>query len=415
MKQIFLKFKFDIALIVIALLWLYVFDFLFQISTQSIGCPDCNSYLSAAKNLYQLHIGNQYRPMGIAAINGFPLLFGFSDDAVFAFGYYVNIGCWIGTTLVIFELSKTYLKPKIAFLVALVLIFFIGNTTLVFQLMSETVFMFAIAVVFYFLFKYFKNNNFSSLAIALSIMIFAMLIKPGALFLAIIVSLFFVKVLIRNYGSRWMALVYGAVLLVMVQCAGIKYQFGNFTISYIDGLTYYNYLGSKAKCMKEDEIFNQQNNPYGMPHFSALPSEQKKIAVEDLKFQLQTNTVNLARAYADDVYGNTTSGSSYVLECENKWNTTYFETSKFVFYSASQWQNIFFTIIGFLLSIWYFFKGNQQFRLIAIFVIYTIVSSGISCDQGDRFHVITFPFVLLLIAKFLVENFFKRHAARLQT
>ena len=198
-----------------------------------------------------------------------------------------------------------------------------------------------------------------------------------------------------------MLFIYSAVLLVFVQCAGIKYQFGNFTISYVDGLTYYNYLGSKAKCLKEDKIFDQRNNPFGMPHFSAVPWEQKKIAAEDLKFQLQTNAVNLAKAYADDFYGNAASGSSYVLECENKLQKTYFETAKSLLLKTSQWQNVFFTIIGLLLSIWYFFKRNKPFRMMSVFVLYIMASSGISCDQGDRFHVILFPFVLLLAARFL--------------
>ncbi|MGK4567642.1 hypothetical protein [Flavobacterium sp. 3HN19-14] len=403
MRQLFFRLRFHMLLVVFALLWLNIFDFISQMSIQGVIYPDCSSYLSAAKSLYQLHIGNQYRPMGIAAIIGFPLLFGFSDDAVFEFGYFVNVICWIGTTLIIFEIARTFLKQQYAFIPALISIFFIGNTALVFQLMSENIFMFTIAIFFFLLTKYFTTKAFSYLSAALALAIFAILIKPGMFFLAIIFCLFFIRELFQNRKAKSTLLLYFSTALVLVQCAGLRYQFGNFTVSYIDAVTYYNYLGSKSWCLKNNVKFDQQNNRRHDYMFSFEPKMQKQIAASDMKSQLQNNTIPLLKSYVDDVKGNMVSGSAYIEVSKDVRGANYFEDSKKILLAISKWQNIIFTVLGTITGLWFLFKGDKKLRIMAIFVLYIYTSSGISCDQGDRFHVITFPFVLLLAANFLVK------------
>ena len=105
--------------------------------------------------------------------------------------------------------------------------------------------------------------------------------------------------------------------MVFVQCAGLKYQFGNFTLSYIDSVTYYDYIGSKAMCLKEGKEFSQLNNPRGEYIYSIECSEQRKIANEDLKQQLQHNTLNLLKAFISDVVDNATSGNVCIDDCKN--------------------------------------------------------------------------------------------------
>ena len=55
----------------------------------------------------------------------------------------------------------------------------------------------------------------------------------------------------------------------------------------------------------------------------------------------------------------------------------------------------------------FLYKGYKQRKatfFVAFFILYIIILSGISCGQGDRFHLVTFPFVILLLAKFLSET-----------
>ena len=132
-----------------------------------------------------------------------------------------------------------------------------------------------------------------------------MLIKPGSMFLGVIFFLYFIKEIIKNFKSRSILFIYGSLFLIAIQVVGMKAQYGNYTISYIDCVTYHNYLCSKAVCIKEGKQYNQINNPRA-EYLFALPSftEQKKVALEDLKYQLRFNTFNLIKAYFSDVIEN---------------------------------------------------------------------------------------------------------------
>jgi hypothetical protein len=338
----------------------------------------------------------------MALVTGFTYLFGGGDEAVFQWSFFINIVCWIGASLLLMEIISGFLKRKLAFFFTLAYIGCIGSTVIAFHLLAENIFTFFLMLFVFFLQKYYREKRFFFLAVAIAVLILSMLVKPASQFIAIIMVLYFIKTLFLNYKKKAMLFVYIALLAVFVQVAGIKFQFGDCTISYIDAVTYYNYIGSKALCIKNGQEFDQYHNPR-TNIFNFEPKVQNKIASDDLKFQLKTNRINLLNAYADDVFGNTVSGSAYLSECKNRLGKSYFNAFRNLLLKISEWQNIVFTIIGFLLSVFYLFKWNKaqkQEVLISIFILYIMLSSGISCGQGDRFHIVAFPFIIILAAKF---------------
>jgi hypothetical protein len=57
-----------------------------------------------------------------------------------------------------------------------------------------------------------------------------------------------------------------------------------------------------------------------------------------------------------------------------------------------------------LLVFWLVIRYKQKGKsvLMAGFVIlYTVLLSGVSCSQGDRFHLVIYPIVLILLAHFV--------------
>ena len=403
----FKKYKYHLFILIFAVVWISLFDFVTQMSSQGIMHSDSYNYQEAARNLYVYYEGHIYRPILMAAIFGIPYLFGSPDEAIFTFSFYVNLLCWLASFLLFFEILKAFLRQNIAFLFTIFSILIVGNTVHVFHLLTETIYQFFIILVFYLLTRYYKTKEFWYLSLSLSLLLSTMLIKPGSKFLALLITIYFIKEIVRNYKSKSMIFIYGSLLLIGIQCGGMKYQFGNFTISYIDSVTYYGYIGSKAMCIKFDKEYSQMNNPRADYLFSHEAIDQKRIATEDFKNQLQFNTLNLIKAYFSDIKENTVSGNSCLEETKNYKNRAYFDFWKTFLFDVGKWQNRLYTLSGFLLAVYFLlktYKNPNPLTFISFFILYVIVLSGISCGQGDRFHLVTFPFLFLLLAKYLSET-----------
>jgi hypothetical protein len=412
------KHKYHFFIIITGLFFLEILNFLLQLDKQTLIYPDCDNYLESAQKMYHKFTGHYYRPMVMAFITGIPYLFGSSDAGIFQWSLFVNIFCWLGTSILLFEILKQFIKEKWAFVFAILPFFILGNIILNFHLLTENIFVFFIMLAFYLMFQYYKTAKFWYLSLSVSLFLSSMLIKPGAKFLAIIITLFFIKEIFRSYKSKSMIFLYGSVLMIVIQVIGMRVQYGDFTISYIDGVTYHNYLCSKAECFKNGKKYSQLNNPRAEYLFSLDFTEQKRVALEDFKNQIKTNFPNLVKAYFSDVTENSKSGNSCIEDLKNYDNKVDFSFWKEFVFDISKWQNRLFTLLGIVLSGFFLFKGFKKEKanfLVAFFITYIIVLSGISCGQGDRFHLVTFPFVVLLLANFLsTKNYFKPTSEPLQ-
>jgi hypothetical protein len=399
----FSKYKCEKLLLLIGLAWLVFFPFVIQLK---IGFPflgDDWSYMQAAKKLYFESAFDEGRPLGIAAIDGFPFLFGFSETAVVKWGILVNIFCWCFSALLIFWLLATRISRKAAFWWALFFIFCIGNLAIVFHLLPESIFISMILSALLFLNKFSLTGKTNFLALAIAILFLAVLVKPVALGLALLVSLFYIRRWLSLLQNKFSRLIVVSLSLIFLQMYGMKKQYGDFTISYIDTITYYNYLGAKADCLRKDTVFIPGENQRAKYFNTFTSHEQKKLVAEDLKNQLWHNTANLAKAYLYCMWSNSSKGSYIVSECKNGKHTPYFDTFHFLFKAVSKIQNMLLTVMGVLLSFYCLarWKKETDFHLlISMMVLYIFFVSAVSCFQCDRFHIVFFPLVVVLGAKF---------------
>jgi hypothetical protein len=409
MKELIQKYKFQIAIVVVGFLWIELLNFLLQLDIQSIIYPDSGSYFESAQNIYIYHRGQNYRPIGLALLHGIPFVFGSSNAFIYWFAFYMNFVFWIATSLTINAILTSFVSSKNAFLISLISLFFVGSNIYLFHLLSETIYVFFIVFSIYLIQKYYQTKQFYFLSIALALIVFTMLIRPGSKWIAILFTLFFSKELLSNYKNKFILFFYAAWMLVIIQCAGLKYQFGNFTISYIDSVTYYSYIGAKAMALKENKEYKEVKKERGkyIYSFKIDGNRIKKVTSADLLQQLQDNKINLLKAYVLNLEENTTSGNLGLTDIVNIKNTNHFEKVRSMFFKISVWQNRLITLIGMILGILMFIKkikNETVFALIALFVLYIISVSAISSEQGDRFHLVIYPFVLLLVAKFLKDK-----------
>ncbi len=401
--------KYGSHLLIILIAWssILLLDFFIQLSSQGIIYPDSFSYMESARNLFVFHRGHNYRPILMAIINGIPYVFGARDEFIYQFGVATNFICFAGFFVVFFEITKNYFRKKTAFWLTIFSIFFFGNIALVFHLLTENIFMFGFILGYYFMMRYNKSLDYKFLAFSLTTFLLLMLIKPGAKLYAILLLIYFSKIIFKNLKSKYSWAIYSAFFLIFVQCAGLKYQFGNFTLSYIDSVTYYDYLGSKAMCLKFGKEYQQVNNPRAEYIFSFESKDQAKIASNDLIYQIKNNPENLLKAYFIDFIENSKTGNTCIEDCRNVLEKKNFSLSKSIIFGATKWQNRLFTLLGILTSLYFIIRNRKKpnmFFWISIYLIMNYAVSGISCGQGDRFHVITFPLVVLLLAKYLQEK-----------
>ena len=140
--------------------------------------------------------------------------------------------------------------------------------------------------------------------------------------------LYFAKILFSHYKQKVMVFLYASLVLCFVQAAGLKHQFGDFTISYIDSVTFYNYLFSKADCYRKGVEYNQIKNPRAEYLFTHKAHEQKQIANADIKEQLLNNKWNLIKAYSHNFMWNSVTGSICINGYSNVKGNPNFETNQ---------------------------------------------------------------------------------------
>ena len=410
MKQIILKYEF--LLLIIAIIWAFFFSYVLQLHAGFSTEGDDGSYLLASRKLYLFHEVDDIRPMVISLILGFPYFFGGTDSIVIKWGILINFCCWYSSVLLLFYSISEKLNRKKGFLFSLLFLFCVGNLALAFNFLSESVFVFAILWVAYLINKYTITKQPFYLTITISILILAMLIKPMSIGLLFIIFIFFGSKNKEVCSNKYAVFILISLSMLFFQMYSLKKQYGDFTISYVDSFTYYNFLGARADCLNRDIKYVPGKN-YRSEYFIQFSNhKQRKIANDDLLYQLQYNTVNLFKSFLNCIFINASNGSNIVNSCENVNQTSYFNFFHFLFKALSKIQNIIFSTIGVLLSFYCLIKKRKDgvfSVIIAMMLLYIIFVSAISCDQGDRFHIVFYPLAVLLIAKFIKNKTDVKH------
>lgn len=407
MKNFIQKYQFQLSLITIGLVWIVLLNLFLQIISQDYIYADTKSYIRASEDLYFRCKPNEIRPFLIAAINGIPFLFGFTKSALFLWNTILNLVLWLAIIQIIYRFCANIIEPKKAFYVAIAYVFTLGSLLIVFEFLSEPLFSFSLLFSVLFFQKYDKTKKVLFLSIGLSILILSMLIKPISvlLFLGICI-LFGFTVLLKVLQHKSSFIVYLSILLVLTNLQSMKSNYGNYTLSYIDAFTYYNYLGTKADCYKKGTKYEPCNN-WRHSYFNkfSLP-ESKKAAYEDLKYQITENSLNIFKAYFDNITLNSVGLSSYFRFYENKNKDKNFEIYKAFFKVTSRIQCLLYSLFGIGLSLFFLFKKNtcKITKIISFSILYIIIISGISSDHEDRFHLVVYPLVLILCANFLSKK-----------
>lgn len=409
------KFRLQMAIVATGITVLCTFNVLLQLDSQSFLYPDSKGYLESCRNLFLFARGHQYRPLLMAFLNGWPLLFSRSDNVVLQWSLFVNVAAWLGTAVVLFALLKEK-GAKVALVVSLVFLVSPGIAAMNFHLLADVLFIFFLIAFFYLLSRYFNTGTSVWLTVGLAVLLLSTLIKPASQFLAVLFVGYFFKTLWKFRLKKVMLPLYGAFCLVLLQMGGLKYQFGDFTLSYTDATTLHDYLLAKSQAFADGKPYKAGVNERSVAFFELSAHEQKIAARRDLRLQLSQHPLQVFRAYADDIAENISGGSDVVRDCRNVLDSSYFAKSKSFLLGFSTVENLFFSIAGVLISVYFLLKRgkNKSAGAAAVIILYLTLISGISNGEGDRFQIAVYPFVLFLMAYLWKEPSTTRFSALLQ-
>ena len=399
------KLKYEYVLIFISLFSIFLINSLLSLFSQNDLCLDCENYLESAIYLFKNFEVHYYRPIGMSIIYGFPIMFGY-DSYLDLYNYVIiiNILFYIGIIIYFFKICSLFFDKKKSFYFSLLLITYFGISLHINELLTEIPFIFFILVAFYCLSKYYILNKTDYLFYAISLFLFTILIRPGIFYFAFGIFIFYLLTIYKNWSIKRILILIVPALLILFQMIKMNEQYGNYTISYIDAVTYYNYLGSKSIGLKNNKILNQNSNKRADFIFNQTYKNQKNIAYQDLIYQIKNNTYYLVKAYIDDLEENTKTGTSRLQNLKNIKNEKYFDEKIKLFSEITEWQNKLTTLFGLLLALYFTITYNKHNKIVFVFVLYFIYIffiSGISSTQGDRFHIVFYPIVLLLLLFFL--------------
>jgi hypothetical protein len=284
----------------------------------------------------------------------------------------------------------------------------IGNLAHAFRFLSETMYIFMVVASVYLTHKYDRSKQAKYLSLAIALLLLNALIKPVSLGLAVVFAAFYVFKLKSILLNAYTPILLGSALLVLFQMYSLKKQYGDFTISYIGAITYYNYLGAKSDCYQKGIEYLPGKNER-VDKIKHLPShEAMQLAHADFVDQLTHNPFNLGKAYLFCLYSNSSKGNYIVSECKNEQKTAYFGFFRWLFKAISKCQTIFFTLSGVVLSLYLLvkFKKTKSFYVLtALTILYIFFISAMSCFECDRFHIAFYPLVLFLLVGVAKKSF----------
>jgi hypothetical protein len=374
--------------------------------------PDSPTYIESADLLCNHLEPHSTRPIGYALVLGIPYLFTNkpSLNSIIIYNGCINLILWIATILVLFNTLKLFASNKTSFAATCIFIICVGNIAQIGLILTETLTTFILTLTGYFFFKYTKNYKPDYLAWAVGLVNILVLIKPGMIYWALTMNIVLIPYLIKKYSFFSLKIIYPVILslgIILIQSLSIYQKHGNFTISYIDKITWYYYLGAEARASVNNTSYEEERL-IREKKLSGLTWEEKyDVSKDDLKYQIKNNPGAIGSNYILNIIENSFGYNLGIKAAETSGNK-FHEIARLFLIKLSQLQNVFFTLLAVLMSIYIIF--HLKILNIAVFyslgsAIYIILTSGISFWQGDRFHLVFYPIVIIVLFYILSVGF----------
>jgi hypothetical protein len=248
--------------------------------------------MSAAGMLYEEGKPHPTRPMGYAALLGIPsLIMGkLTTEQYINWGIFLNVLAWLLTIFYLHKSLELFLNSRWALGGTVFFVLCMGNLFHNSLVLTETWTCLFITFSCYFLFKSHVTGQDKYAASAVAMLCLSVMFRPGMYYLALLFLLGLVAYFLFRKKLKYLlnASLLLALGLVLVQNFAIKTHYGNFTPSYVDKTTWFNYLGTKVHAVVNEQSYQE-----------AMRQRQEAGDLDDWKSLSRTSTDDLKRTLMD--------------------------------------------------------------------------------------------------------------------
>lgn len=374
---------------------------------------DQTSYFESGNLLIKNFEAHPFRTFGYGFLLSLPQIFGM--QATYAYWPIIlNLLFFLGILWTIYKFENLLRKPLLLPM-GLALLLSIGFIRGMSFALTETGFSFFVLLSAYHLLKFLKGKKAYNLFFLFFTLGFAALFRPGLyLFTLLIVPICIgYLILVKQINIKTIfSIVLGLFLTLGIQSFLMKKTYNTYRLTYIDDITWYRYGGALATTINEkncisNQCFREEQTKRDRIIDTLNNDEMSIISKADRKEILFNKTNAFIKMMKVNISTNLLSGS--VKAQENK-----------LLHRWTVFNNLFLSIIPFLM--YAFLLILQRWRssiclelhLVLLFCIsiiaYSIITSGVSAYQGDRFHIVFYPLSLLVLTIILNTILKKKNA-----
>lgn len=367
--------------------------------------------MEAGKLLYNEGKPHPTRPYLSGAVLGFPFSASHKGPLVAQvnFNLILNLALWLCTILLIYKTALLFASKRLAFVSSLAYVFCIGAIGFIGLILTETLSAFMLAWAVYLAFRYQKYNRIRDLTSAMVIMLLLVLVKPGMIYWSLLLLLIVVVMVLRSdeLSIRRFFPIALSLGLILLQAWQIHSHYGKFSVSLIDKITWYNYLGAEAEAISTDRTLSEVKAERIKVWDESSWLEISEIGSADMKRQMNEHPGLILKEFVLNIAENTVGKSAPIAAAKDIRGSAIFKPIQSTLLMLSILQNLFMVSTAILIGFYILLKKrmlNMATFLAMGTIAYIIFTSGISFKAGDRFNVVFYPIVLMLLPYLMAKN-----------
>ncbi|MBP7821491.1 MAG: hypothetical protein KA010_01115 [Saprospiraceae bacterium] len=390
---------------------------------------DIPSYIDAAKRLYlEGFRANSIRTFGFPLLLGFPILFGYKTDiALIHWMIGLNTLFWVLTIMLLSDiLSNIQSLKHINRFFIYVMLFSVGHLTLIFQAITEISYVFFLVLCAWAFLKFHRSQNNTYLLISFFALCYSTVIRPTMIYFSIPILIYVLWQLKSKPIKNTITVLSIYALTIGLQYFIMYKEYKQFQFTYLAdiGLNYYFWMyadevaksGDIAQISKRwwDRMVVEVVQDYQVPNYDIRT--QHMTVMHRLKQSLMENPRSYAITFLRNLASNSLGGTTGILQIEDAGyhNLIY----KCLFYFSKLYNLIAVTSTFIFIPAYLFFKKsflwkNSIFLLCFVVSLWIILISAINSTQGDRYHIVIYPYIIICWALIIQEYHDKYHHSKL--